>query len=246
MLVMSRRKDQKIVFPALGITVTLLNVKGNTARVGVDAPSDIVVLREEIAGSAAVPAINSSAANSHKLRNVLNSINLFVMVYQQQVDAMLPEAAAATFMKMVEYLEKQTEQGAVDFRVENEACPGIDGRVMVVEDDPDQRDLLCSLLALQGLDVDGLSDGQAALKELQAGCKPDIVLLDWSMPAFGGEWLVPKIRREFGSDAPKLFVLSGAETTTRAYRESVDAWISKPLNQDALIARIRSIYPAAC
>jgi len=168
------------------------------------------------------------------------------MVYQQQVDANLPEAAAATFMRMVEYLEKQTRLGGVDFRVDHEPTDGIDGRVMVVEDDPDQRDLLCSLLAMQGLDVSGHKDGQAALKSLRQGCEAEIVLLDWSMPEFGGEWLVPKIRREFGSAAPKLFVLSGSESAQKSCRDSVDAWIPKPLNQDALIARIRSVYPTAC
>ena len=49
MLVMSRRKDEKIVFPGLGITVTLLNVKGNTARIGIDAPREITILRDELA-----------------------------------------------------------------------------------------------------------------------------------------------------------------------------------------------------
>ena len=247
MLVMSRRKDQKIVFPTLGITVTLLNVQGNAARLGIDAPREVSILREEIADKfRPAPTQTADQPDPHRLRNVLNSINLYVMVYQKQVEANLPEAAAATFMKMVEFLERQTQLGEVDFRVDQETVAGIDGHVMVVEDDPDQRDLLCSLLAMQGLDVSAHENGRAALSELQGGCTADIVLLDWSMPEFGGEWLVPKIRREFGTGSPKLFVISGADSTEQPSQKGVDAWLAKPVNHDALIARIRTVYPAVC
>jgi carbon storage regulator CsrA len=50
MLVLSRSKTEKIVFPGLGITIEILGVSGNRVRVGVDAPRDIQVLRSEVVG----------------------------------------------------------------------------------------------------------------------------------------------------------------------------------------------------
>jgi carbon storage regulator CsrA len=49
MLVLSRRPQEKIVFPQLGIEVEVLNVSGNTVRVGVNAPREVLVLRNEVA-----------------------------------------------------------------------------------------------------------------------------------------------------------------------------------------------------
>ena len=49
MLVLSRRQDDKIVFPNLGITVEILKIAGRSVRMGVEAPSDVRVLRHELA-----------------------------------------------------------------------------------------------------------------------------------------------------------------------------------------------------
>jgi carbon storage regulator CsrA len=49
MLVLSRKVKDKIVFPTLGISLHILRIAGNRVAVGIDAPSDIPVLRHEIA-----------------------------------------------------------------------------------------------------------------------------------------------------------------------------------------------------
>lgn len=239
MLVMSRRQDQKIVFPGLGITVTLLQVKGNTARLGIDAPREIRVLRDEISDP---PPETASKPDPHGLRNVLNSINLYVMLYQKQMEVGMVEEAAGTFMKMVEHLERLTYQGKVDFQMEASPRDQIDGRVMIVEDDAAQCDLLGRLLSMQGLNVSSHHDGRSALQSLREGFTPEILLLDWTMPEFGGQWLVPKLRHEFGATCPKVFVVSGSDSIRNEHREGVDAWIAKPLNHEALLARIRAVY----
>ena len=48
MLVLSRRIEEKIVLPGLGVTLQVLSIKGNTVRLGIDAPLDVKVLREEL------------------------------------------------------------------------------------------------------------------------------------------------------------------------------------------------------
>src|SRR6476646_1848679 len=49
MLVLSRHLDEKIVIPGLGITIKVVAIKGNTVRLGIDAPQDMTNFREEIA-----------------------------------------------------------------------------------------------------------------------------------------------------------------------------------------------------
>lgn len=49
MLVLSRNREQKIVFPTLEITIEILHIAGNKVRVGINAPADIPVHRHEVA-----------------------------------------------------------------------------------------------------------------------------------------------------------------------------------------------------
>jgi len=48
MLVLSRRLNEKVVFPALGVTVQVVSVKPGVVRLGIEAPSEVRVLREEL------------------------------------------------------------------------------------------------------------------------------------------------------------------------------------------------------
>jgi carbon storage regulator CsrA len=61
MLVLSRRLDESIVLPGLGVTVRIVAVKRGVVRLGIEAPPHVKVLREELAGEArpAAPARRS-------------------------------------------------------------------------------------------------------------------------------------------------------------------------------------------
>jgi carbon storage regulator CsrA len=49
-LVLSRRLNEKIVLPGLGVTIEVVALKGNVVRLGIEAPPDVKVLREELVG----------------------------------------------------------------------------------------------------------------------------------------------------------------------------------------------------
>ncbi len=48
MLVLSRKTNEQIVFPELGITVEVIRLKGNQVRLGISAPESVRILRGEL------------------------------------------------------------------------------------------------------------------------------------------------------------------------------------------------------
>jgi carbon storage regulator len=56
MLVLSRHLGEKILIPGLGITIMVVAIRGNVVRLGIDAPPDVKVFREEIAPGFQEPA----------------------------------------------------------------------------------------------------------------------------------------------------------------------------------------------
>ncbi|MBY0527664.1 MAG: carbon storage regulator, partial [Gemmataceae bacterium] len=72
MLVLSRRPEQRIVFPSLGISVEVLQIKGNTIRLGIQAPPEVSVMRQELIGTGQA-AVSSPAKRTHAMRGELNT-----------------------------------------------------------------------------------------------------------------------------------------------------------------------------
>jgi len=56
MLVLSRRLNEKFMLPDLHVTVQVLSIKGGTVRLGIDAPLDVGIFREEVLHKLEVPA----------------------------------------------------------------------------------------------------------------------------------------------------------------------------------------------
>ena len=48
MLVLTRKKGERIVFPSLNVAITLLDIHGGRVRLGIEAPVDVKVHREEL------------------------------------------------------------------------------------------------------------------------------------------------------------------------------------------------------
>ena len=47
MLVLTRLKDEKIVLPDVGVTFTIVRIDAHSVRVGIEAPKDVKILRQE-------------------------------------------------------------------------------------------------------------------------------------------------------------------------------------------------------
>ena len=240
MLVLSRRAEEKIIFPQSGITVHVLGVRGNVVRIGVEAPPEIKVLREELAGTQAPPPAAKQPAASHALRNRLNKISLLTNLLERQTAAGRAEEAAATLRKLSEVVASLNGDPAKGAKA---APPAEKRRPLVVEDDASERELMAGLLSLNGVECDTAEDGLAALDFLASHDRPDFVLLDMYMPRCNGPETVARIRRDPRLADLKVFAVSGTPPRDLGLPtgpQGVDAWFPKPVDPKTLWEAIQT------
>jgi carbon storage regulator len=68
MLVLSRKIGERIVVPDGELTITVLAVRGNTVRLGISAPADVNVYREELWVRMGQPALDSHAEKDQQAK----------------------------------------------------------------------------------------------------------------------------------------------------------------------------------
>ena len=113
-------------------------------------------------------------------------------------------------------------------------------RILIVDDDPDIRNVL-SLLLKDSYFVAEAADGAEAVRYIQANPDTDLVVLDVMMPGMDGLETCTKLR-EF-SNAPVLFLTAKSAERDRvaAYQSGGDDFLSKPFSQAELLAKISSL-----
>jgi DNA-binding response OmpR family regulator len=107
--------------------------------------------------------------------------------------------------------------------------------ILLVEDDRDIRDMMCTLLELAGFAVVACETAESGLDALREQ-KFDLVLSDYALPGFSGDWLLETAEAEgLLQDTPVLIVTAHPDVKlARPYEV-----IQKPFDLDELVERIR-------
>ena len=117
------------------------------------------------------------------------------------------------------------------------------GRVLLVEDDPGVRALMCALLQDQ-YDIREAQDGETALTEMMRD-PPDLAVIDVGLPGLNGPELVEKARAAgLDSERMKVLITSGdlpAEALGGLSVASADDFISKPFSPVEFLSRVRAL-----
>ncbi len=115
-------------------------------------------------------------------------------------------------------------------------------RILVVDDDPNARDLLEQQLEDAGYDVLVAADGTEALAMIRQA--PRLILLDVMMPGIDGREVCRRIRADDAQrDVPVLFLsaLDQIQDKLSALDAGGNDFISKPVDMDELLAKIRTM-----
>jgi CheY-like chemotaxis protein len=118
--------------------------------------------------------------------------------------------------------------------------PGRRRTALLVEDDPNECELLAGILRLSGIEVSTAGDGAHALDYLQKGTRPDVLLLNMRLPRCDGPTTVRAIRQNPAYAGLKIFAVSSApeECGLEQGSNGINRWFSKPINPEVLLREL--------
>jgi two-component system cell cycle response regulator DivK len=118
-------------------------------------------------------------------------------------------------------------------------------RILVVEDQADNRRILNDLLTRAGYEIIIAEDGQQAL-DVVTRERPNLILMDIQLPLLDGYEVTRRIKADPTLRAIPIIVitsyaLSGDEAKARA--AGCDAYVAKPFSPRSLLAKVREYLP---
>lgn len=115
-------------------------------------------------------------------------------------------------------------------------------KILVVEDDEVERELVRLTLEREGYSVVTAEDGARGF-ELAMSERPDLIVTDVSMPEADGVQLVRSVRAAHAIAATPILVTTGYGTGNATYTltQGADAYEPKPLDPDALRESVRRL-----
>lgn len=105
---------------------------------------------------------------------------------------------------------------------------------LVVDDDPDLRELEGLIIASEGHQVRVARDGREALARC-AEKVPLLVLLDYNMPRMDGLGFASEFRRRYGRRGCLVLVSADPDVARLAAQADADAWLSKPFREKDIL-----------
>jgi two-component system KDP operon response regulator KdpE len=113
------------------------------------------------------------------------------------------------------------------------------GRILVVDDDPQIRRVLRTTLVMQGYEVADARSGEDALEKLREG-KYDLILLDMNMEGMDGIETCREIRAASDVAIVMLTVRDTERDKVSALDAGADDYVTKPFSTPELLARVRA------
>lgn len=119
--------------------------------------------------------------------------------------------------------------------------------ILIVDDEPQLRTMLATLLSQRGHSISEAEDGDAALKLLQT-TNVDLIILDLLMPGKEGLETLMALRKE--KSAPRIIAMSGGARTMgadflpAALKLGASRALRKPFRNEELLAAIDELLPA--
>lgn len=237
MLVLSRKEDQEVLIPGLDIAIKVLRCKKSTVTLGFEAPPEIRIIRDDLDSGTSIKDPKFARFLDDKIRtypneqrhDVRDQFNIVTMVLQTLLD----DIECGELQEVDDIFQSICQR-----LTQVKATPNdTDAFALVVEDQPNERELLAGVLRMNGYRVATASDGNEALKYIEEHGAPAFILVDMHMPGYGGEDLVRDIRNSMGLKDVRVYVVSGSDKEDcDVSPEHIDGWYTKPLAPQELIS----------
>ncbi len=133
-------------------------------------------------------------------------------------------------------------------KLKNELTSLSGSTILLVEDNPINREIICGMLEHSGIVIDEACDGQMAVNlHQQSKDKYELILMDIQMPVMDGYEAISLIR-EKDSDVPIIALTANAMATDveRALEIGANEHIAKPINVDSLFLNLLKYIPKKC
>lgn len=116
-----------------------------------------------------------------------------------------------------------------------------EAKLLVVDDEPNIRELLSTSLRFAGFDVTAAANGREALAAVERD-EPDLAVLDVMLPDMDGFTVTRKLRAA-GRHFPVVFLTARDDTDDKVTGLTVggDDYVTKPFSLDEVVARIRAV-----
>ena len=119
-------------------------------------------------------------------------------------------------------------------------------RILIIEDQEDNRAILRDLLSQAGYELIEAADGEEGVKLAQSE-RPDLILMDIQLPVIDGYEATRRIKakpdlKSIPIIAVTSYALSGDEAKARA--AGCDGYVTKPFSPRDLLAKVRAYLPA--
>ncbi|HLN33101.1 MAG TPA: response regulator [Gemmataceae bacterium] len=260
MLVLSRKLNEKIVLPTLNTVVEVLGIKRGTVRLGISAPPDVTVLREELPDRTtewdrsetyppALEDVQEGSQAEHSMEQVRDRLQtaarglglLHLQLDVGQIDeARATLAAIQDDLQLLRFGLDAVPEPAAKCLAKERRAP----KALLVEDDRNERELLAGFLRQAGVDVTTAGDGQDALEYLHSQSAPDFVLLDMGLPHVDGPTMVREIRNDPAYAGLKIFGVTGhqpEEFDLECGPGGIDRWFQKPVDVNLLLRDLAAV-----
>lgn len=120
-------------------------------------------------------------------------------------------------------------------------------RILVVDDLPDNTDLLQALLEPEGYEIITAHSGTEALAEI-AQVSPDLILLDVMMPDLDGLEVTHRLRQNPAYRSLPILLVSAYDSIDphQSLQQGANGFIRKPFDFVQLLDQVQSLLPTCC
>ncbi len=118
-------------------------------------------------------------------------------------------------------------------------------RILLVEDNPENRDMLSRRLIRRGFEVDFAEDGEEAVRKAREGA-PALILMDLSLPVMDGWEATRRIKADAATASiPVIALTAHAMSSDReqALGAGCDDYDTKPVDLERLLGKMRALLP---